>query len=195
MKEIMIATANAHKVEEFKTMLEPLGYSVKSLLDLPNVIDIEETGTTFEENALIKAKAIYEMLHIPVISDDSGFAVNALQGEPGVYSARFLGKDTDYKTKNNYIIEKVKDASDRGCQFICDIAYIAAGGSSHVFEGIIEGTVAHEKIGEHGFGYDPIFYYDEFKTTLANISDQQKNAVSHRGKALRKLIAFLEGGN
>ena len=133
MKQIMIATSNAHKVEEFKRMLQPYGYEVRSLLDLDEEIDIEENGTTFEENALIKAKTIYDKLHIEVIADDSGLAVNAMNGEPGIYSARFLGRDTSYDVKNQYIIDQVKDAQDKGAQFVCAIAYIDADGHENVF--------------------------------------------------------------
>ncbi len=192
MKEIMIATRNLHKVKEFSAMLEPLGYHVKSLLDFDAVIEIDETGTTFEENALIKAKAIHEMLNIEVISDDSGFAVNHLQGAPGVYSARYLGKDTSYDEKNQYIINALSDADDRGCQYICAIAYISCDGEEHVFTGVVEGTVSFESIGNHGFGYDPIFFYKEFGTTFANVEEHEKNRVSHRALALKKLLTYLE---
>lgn len=158
MKEMMIATSNAHKVEEFKAMLEPLGYHIKSLLDLNEPIDIEETGTTFQENALIKAKAIYEQYHIAVIADDSGLAVNAMHGEPGVYSARFMGRDTSYDVKNQYIIDQCKHVADKGCQFVCAIAYVDEDGKEQVFTGIVEGLgwLIIWK-GQKDFGYDPFF--------------------------------------
>lgn len=194
MKDIMLATSNAHKVEEFQTMLEPLGYKVLSLLDLDEEIDIVEDGTTFEENALIKAKAIHDLLHIAVIADDSGLAVNAMNGEPGIYSARFMGKDTSYDVKNQYIIDTVRDVEDKGCQFVCAIAYVKEDGSSVVFRGEVEGIVADHMEGAKGFGYDPIFYYPPYGTTLANVSEEQKNAVSHRGRALQKLINYMEEG-
>lgn len=193
MKTLMIATANAHKVEEFKAMLEPLGYEIKSLLDFDEEIDIEENGTTFEENALIKARAIYDRLHIPVVSDDSGLAVNAMDGAPGIHSARFMGYDTSYVEKNKAIQEAVAQSKDRGAQFVCVIAYVDEQGSGHVFRGEVEGYIAQEIIGDKGFGYDPIFYYPPYQTTLANVSEEQKNKVSHRGRALAKLIAYLEG--
>lgn len=195
MKEMMIATSNAHKVEEFKAMLEPLGYHIKSLLDLNEPIDIEETGTTFQENALIKARAIYERYHIAVIADDSGLAVNAMHGEPGVYSARFMGRDTSYDVKNQYIIDQCKHVADKGCQFVCAIAYVDEDGKEQVFTGIVEGLVADHMEGAKGFGYDPIFYYPPYQTTLANVSEEKKNAVSHRGRALAQLLAYLEGDN
>lgn len=193
MKPLMIATANAHKVAEFKQMLEPLGFEITSLLDLATPIDIEETGTTFEENALIKARTIYEQLHIPVISDDSGLAVNAMNGAPGVYSARFMGYDTSYDVKNNAIIDAVKQADDNGAQFVCAIAYVEQDGNEHVFTGVVEGLITDTIIGESGFGYDPIFYYPPFETTLANVSEAQKNSVSHRACALAKLIEYMKG--
>ena len=195
MKQIMLATANAHKAEEFAAMLKPLGYTVKTLLDLEEAIEIEETGTSFEENALIKARVIHERLGIEVIADDSGLAVNALDGAPGIYSARFMGRDTSYDVKNQYIIDQCKDVNDRGCQFVCAIAYVTADGREYVFTGVVEGLVAEHIEGEGGFGYDPRFYYPPYKTTLANVSEEQKNKVSHRGRALAKLIAFMEKEN
>lgn len=194
MKQIMIATSNAHKVEEFKRMLQPYGYEVSSLLDLDEEIDIEENGTTFEENALIKAKTIYDKLHIEVIADDSGLAVNAMNGEPGIYSARFLGRDTSYDVKNQYIIDQVKDAQDKGAQFVCAIAYIDADGHENVFTGVVEGEIYDHIEGAKGFGYDPIFYYPPFKTTLANVSEDQKNEVSHRGKVIQMLLNYMKEG-
>ena len=195
MKQIMLATANAHKAEEFAAMLKPLGYTVKTLLDLKEAIEIEETGTSFEENALIKVRVIHERLGIEVIADDSGLAVNALDGAPGIYSARFMGRDTSYDVKNQYIIDQCKDVKDRGCQFVCAIAYVTADGREYVFTGVVEGLVAEHIEGEGGFGYDPMFYYPPYKTTLANVSEEQKNKVSHRGRALAKLIAFMEMEN
>lgn len=190
MKEIMIASANAAKIKEFKAMLAPLGYEVKSLLDLNDAIDIEESGTTFAENALIKARGIHALMHIPVIADDSGLAVDAMDGAPGVYSARFMGRDTDYETKNRYIIKQC-EGKDRGAQFICAIAYVD-GEEEQVFEGVVEGSIAEDIIGDAGFGYDPIFYYEPFHTTLANVTEEEKNRISHRAKALEKLLAWME---
>lgn len=192
MKKIMIASSNAHKIEEFRQMLEPLGFKVTSCLDLENPFEVEETGTTFEENAMLKAKAYHEAYHIPVMADDSGLAVDAMDGAPGVYSARFMGHDTSYDIKNKAIIDNV-EGKTRGAQFVCVIAYIDEEGYEHSFKGVIEGEIAHEITGEHGFGYDPIFFYPPFATTLANVSQEMKNAVSHRGKALNACMNFLEG--
>lgn len=191
MKEIFIATSNANKVREFSQMLEPLGYTVKSLLDVNQKIEIIEDGETFEDNAYKKAKAVYDVLHKEVISDDSGLCVDALDGAPGVHSARFLGEDTSYDVKNQYIIDQVKDKANRGAQFVCVICHIRADGTHAFYRGECKGQIAPHMEGENGFGYDPIFYYPEFHTTLANVSDKQKHSVSHRGAALVKLMGDL----
>ncbi|MCF0116024.1 MAG: RdgB/HAM1 family non-canonical purine NTP pyrophosphatase [Erysipelotrichaceae bacterium] len=189
--EIFIATANEHKVYEFKKMLEPLGYSVKSMLDLEEEVEIDETGTTFEENSIIKASTMAKLLHIPCIADDSGLEVDALGKKPGIESARFMGHDTSYDIKNRAIMDMVKDAEDRTCRFVSAIALCEEGKEPKTFVGTVEGSVAYEIVGAKGFGYDPIFYYEPYGTTLANVSDEMKNAVSHRGKALRLLVEYL----
>ncbi|SJZ90055.1 RdgB/HAM1 family non-canonical purine NTP pyrophosphatase [Anaerorhabdus furcosa] len=191
MKDLFIASANAHKIEEFKHMLEPLGYQIRSINDLPEVIDIEETGVTFEENAIIKAQTITDKFNIPCISDDSGLEIDALNKEPGVQSARYLGHDTSYDIKNNTLLERMKNESNRACRFVCAIALSVPGKEPVVFRDTIEGTVATSIEGNKGFGYDPIVYYEPFKTTLANVSEEKKNSVSHRGKALQKLLEYL----
>ncbi len=188
MKQILIATKNKHKVQEFETMLAPLGYEVKSLLDMKQTFDIDETGMTFEENAYIKAKAIYDVLHMEVISDDSGICINHFNGGPGVHSARFLGEDTDYEFKNRYVLNELKDAKDRGAQYVCCICHIDGEGNVHSYEGVCEGLIADEPKGSNGFGYDPIFYYPPFHTTLADVSEEEKNTISHRALALQKLL-------
>ena len=192
MKQIVIATKNKHKVEEFSHMLAPLGYEVKSLFDIDQDFHIIEDGETFEANAYIKAKAIYDALHIEVISDDSGLCINHLKGAPGVYSARFLGEDTSYEYKNQYIIDQLKDAQDRGAQYVCSICHIKEDGTHAVYTAKCEGEIAKEAIGNKGFGYDPIFYYPPFNTTLANVSEEKKNSISHRGKALEMLMKGMK---
>lgn len=191
MKEIMIATSNAHKVEEFREMLEPLGIQVRSLVDLEEKVEIEETGTTFAENAMIKALSVHERLGIPVISDDSGLEVDAMDKAPGVYSARFLGYDTPYEEKNQYIMDQVKGKT-RTARYVCAIAYVEEDGAGHVFTGVVEGEIADHARGEKGFGYDPIFYYPPYGATLAEVSEEKKNAISHRGRALAQLIAYMK---
>jgi len=192
MKEIFIATSNIDKVKEFEQMLKPLGYDVKSLLDLDETIEIVEDGSTFEENAYIKAKKVYDVLHCEVISDDSGLCVNAMHGAPGVHSARFMGHDTPYHAKNSYILSEIKGKKDRGAQFVCVICHIKKDGSYQTYRGVCEGEIAYKIEGDHGFGYDPIFYYPPFKTTLANVSETEKNHVSHRGMALKLLLEDLK---
>ena len=187
----MIATSNAHKVEEFREMLEPLGFQVRSLLDLNEQIEIEETGTTFAENAMIKAETVHARLGIPVISDDSGLEVDAMDKAPGVYSARFLGYDTAYEVKNQFIMDQVKGKT-RSARYVCAIAYVEKDGTAHVFTGVVEGEIADHARGDKGFGYDPIFYYPPYAATLAEVSEEQKNAISHRGRALAQLIAYMK---
>lgn len=191
MKTIWIATSNQHKVEEFKKMLKD--YDVKCLKDLEQPVEIIEDGTTFEENAVVKAMSLYKVLHQPVISDDSGIEVDAMDKMPGVYSARWMGEDTSYDIKNQAIIDATKD-NVKTARYVCVIAYIDENGNAKTYRGTIEGEIYPEQLGTNGFGYDPIFYYPPFETTLANVSDEMKNSVSHRGVALRMLIEDL-GGN
>lgn len=190
-KTIWIATSNAHKVEEFKKML--VDYEVKCLKDLDQEVEIQEDGKTFEENAVIKAMSLYKVLHQPVISDDSGIEIDAMDKMPGVYSARWMGEDTSYDIKNQAIIDAV-EGKVKTARYVCVIAYIDEDGNAHTYRGTIEGEVYPEQLGTNGFGYDPIFYYPPFKTTLANVSDEMKNSVSHRGEALRLFIKDLQGG-
>jgi len=192
MKEILIATGNAHKVEEFKEMLEPLGYTVKSMKDLDRKIEIDETGTTFEENSMIKAKTLHEALGCAVMADDSGIMVDAMGGAPGVYSARFMGEDTSYDIKNQYIMDQVA-GKERGAQYVCVISYVEEDGTATSYTGIVRGEIYDRQLGENGFGYDPIFYYPPYKTTLANVSDEMKHAISHRGIALRECVEYMKG--
>lgn len=193
MKKIIIATSNMHKLEEFKRMLEPLGYEVISLKDLTQHIDIIENGTTFAENALIKARCVHDALHLPVISDDSGIECDCLDKGPGVYSARFMGEDTPYTIKNQFIINKAKETGKRDCAYVCMIAYIDEKGNEHVFEGRVCGKVHTSQEGENGFGYDPMFFYPPMQKTWAQIPMEEKNQVSHRGIALRQFLTFLKG--
>lgn len=189
MKEILIATANQHKVDEYRLMLEPYGYKVKSLLDFPPM-EIEETGSTFAENALIKARALYHLLHMQVLADDSGLQIKALNDEPGIFSARYLGENTPYHIKNKIIIDKLKDHTDRRARFVCAIALIDDK-EEKVFMGEFDGQIAHEPKGNNGFGYDPIFYLEEYQMTAGELDPALKNKISHRGKALALLLPYL----
>lgn len=191
MKDIMIATSNSGKVKEYKELLEPLGYKVHSLSEIEH-IDIEENGTTFAQNALIKAKSVKDKCDMIVISDDSGLEIDALNKEPGIHSARYL-QGHDYKYKNQVILDRLKNVENRSARFICAIALVDD--KEHVFEGVMEGTIAYQPKGENGFGYDPIFVVPQYNKTSAEITSEQKNAVSHRGQATRKLIEYLKEKN
>ena len=193
MKKIVIASSNKHKLEEFTKMLAPLGYEVLGLNDLDQKIEIIEDGTTFSENALIKVRSVYEALHIPVISDDSGITCDCLDGGPGIYSARFMGEDTPYTIKNNHLIEKANETGKRGCAYVCVIAYKDEAGNEQVFEGVVSGEIHSCEAGSNGFGYDPIFYYPPLQATWAQVSMEEKNKVSHRARALAQFIAYLKG--
>jgi len=190
-KTIVVASTNEGKLREFRQMLEPEGYKVLSLKDLDHPFDIEENGTTFEENAVIKAQSVVNEFNIAAIADDSGLCIAALGNEPGVHSARWLGHDTPYDIKNQKVLELVKDAEDRSCYYACAIAWCAPGKEPAVFFDTWKGEIAKEPRGENGFGYDPIIYMPEYGKTVAEMSKEEKNAVSHRAKALRKLEDWL----
>lgn len=191
MKEIWIATTNKHKVQEFKRMFEKEGIQVFSMLDLEEKIDIVENGTTFEENACIKAETLSRYLNRAVIADDSGLEVDAMNKEPGIHSARWLGHDTDYSIKNQEIIRRLENAEDRTCRFICAIALARVDYPTQVFKGVIEGVVANEISGTNGFGYDPIFMVPSLNKKLSEISEEEKNRISHRGQACKKLMEYI----
>lgn len=192
MKKILIATKNAHKVREFKEILEPMGYEVLSLLDIKEKLEIEENGTTFEENAIIKAKAIHALYKCEVISDDSGICIDYFDGKPGVYSSRWLGEDTPYEIKNAYILKEVGESKNRGARYVCAIAHVLEDGTTNVYTGVCEGEIAYKAEGSKGFGYDPIFYYPSYGKTLAMVSEEEKNAISHRGNAIVKLLEGMK---
>lgn len=191
MNRIIIASGNQHKIEEFRTLFTPLGIQVISMQECGQFEDPQETGTTFAANAVIKAEALCAQLGCAVISDDSGLEIDALNKEPGVYSARYLGHDTSYEIKNQNLIERVADQADRTCRFVCAIALARPDKPTEVFEGTVEGTVAFAPSGDKGFGYDPIFFYPPLGKTLAEASEEEKNEVSHRGKAMRLLMEYL----
>lgn len=187
--DIIIATNNAHKVEEFKRLLTPMGYEVYSLKDKKIKVEIEENGSTFAENAMIKAQTIYDMVHLPVIADDSGICVDALNGRPGIYSARYGGEGLDDHGRNLKLLEELQGVTNRTGRFVCSIAYIDANGEKHSFEGVCEGVIGDEEKGENGFGYDPLFLVGE--KSFAQLSGADKDALSHRGKANRLLCAYI----
>ena len=190
--KILIVTSNKNKVKEFKEMLEPLGYEVISLLDQDPIPQIPETGKTFAENATQKAEYGRDHFHCWTVADDSGLCIEALDNQPGINSARYLGHDTSYDYKNKVILERLKEVTNRKAAFHCAIALAIPGQPTKVFEGIFEGEIAKEKAGDNGFGYDPIFYVPGLNKTSAQLSSDQKNEISHRGKATRMLLAYLK---
>jgi non-canonical purine NTP pyrophosphatase (RdgB/HAM1 family) len=191
-KEIIVATSNPHKMDEYTLMLEPLGYRVYSLRDLNIELDVEETGSTFEENSLIKARYIANLLPDKiVISDDSGLEIKALNGFPGIYSARFM-EGSSYSDKCKEIIKRLKNYDDKTANFTTVISLVNYSEKEYTFEGKVFGRIVETSHGTNGFGYDPIFYSDELKKTFGESTSKEKSSVSHRGRALRKLIDFLE---
>ena len=187
MDKIIFATGNEGKMKEVRMILEDLGLPVLSLKDAGITADVEENGTTFEENAQIKAKAIMEMTGALVLADDSGLEVDALDKEPGIYSARYMGHDTSYHIKNQNIIDRLKGkvGEERSARFVCAIAAAFPDGRVLITRGTMEGQIGYEEKGENGFGYDPIFYLPEYQCYSAELSLAEKNKLSHRGKALR----------
>ena len=186
-QRIIFATGNEGKMKEVRMILEDLGLPVLSLKDAGITADVEENGTTFEENAQIKAKAIMEMTGALVLADDSGLEVDALDKEPGIYSARYMGHDTSYHIKNQNIIDRLegKVGEERSARFVCAIAAAFPDGRVLITRGTMEGQIGYEEKGENGFGYDPIFYLPEYQCYSAELSLEEKNKLSHRGKALR----------
>lgn len=193
MKRIIFATTNKDKVREVKMMLEGFDVELCTMKEAGVDVDIVEDGTTFEENAIIKAKTIMEMTGEIALADDSGLEVDYMDGAPGIYSARFLGKDTSYDVKNNYIIDKLKDAkgSERSARFVCAMAAAFPNGDIETCRGTIEGVIAYEQKGTNGFGYDPIVYVPEYEMTTGEMAPELKNSISHRGKALEQMKEVL----
>jgi len=191
-KVIVVASGNQGKIKEFREMLEPEGYTVKSLSDFPDMPEVEETGTTFHDNAIIKAQAVTDRYGITAIPDGSGLEIDALDKKPGVMSARWLGHDTSYDVKNQKVLDLLKDKTDRTCRYVCAIAITRVNEEPVVFEDSVECEVALEAKGSNGFGYDPIIYYAPLAKTMAEMSKDEKNSISHRGKAVRKLEAWLD---
>ena len=191
---IILATNNKSKVKEISEMMSGSDITFVSLADAGINVEVEETGTTFEENALLKAREICKLSGKPTISDDSGLEIDALDGAPGIYSSRFMGEDTSYDIKNNALIEKLENVAvpDRTARFRCCMALVLPDGREFVTEGAMEGIIAREPKGINGFGYDPILFIPEYNRTSAELSSEEKNNISHRGEALRKMIEVIK---
>lgn len=192
MKSIILASNNKDKVKEVKEILK--GYDIISMKEAGIDVDIEENGTTFEENALIKSRAIMKLTGQITMADDSGLEIDYLNKAPGVYSARFMGHDTSYDIKNKALIQKLEGVkgSDRSGRFVCAIAVCFPDGREIVKIGTMEGLIAEEIKGDNGFGYDPIVYLPEYGKTSGELAPEEKNKISHRGKALALIKEELD---
>ena len=190
--KIIAATTNKGKIREFQEILGELGYEVVSMHDEGIDVEVEETGTTFSENALIKARAIALLCNYPVIADDSGLCVDAMDGAPGIYSARFAGEDANDYDRNVKLLETLKDEENRKAQYVAAIAYVTPDGTELTAEGTVEGEILREEHGTGGFGYDPLFFCTEIGKCFGLATPDEKNAVSHRGRALKKLCEMLK---
>ncbi len=190
---IVFATGNEGKMREIRDILAGMEAEIVSMKEAGLSTDVEETGTTFEENAVIKAKAIAELTDDIVLADDSGLEVDYLNKEPGIYSARYLGEDTSYDIKNRAILDRLEGVpkEKRSARFVCAIAAVLPNKEVLVARETIEGYIGFEIAGCHGFGYDPIFYVDEFGCSTAELTEEEKNVISHRGKALRVMRNML----
>ena len=194
IEKLIFATGNEGKMREVRMILGDLGAEILSLKEAGIQAEAEENGTTFEENAVIKAKEIMEKTGALVLADDSGLEVDALNGEPGIYSARYMGHETSYHIKNKNLIERLegKTGEERSARFVCAIAACFPDGRVLTTRGTMEGQIGYEEKGENGFGYDPIFYLPEYQCYSGELPLEEKNKLSHRGKALRLMKEQLE---
>ena len=191
-RKFILASNNDGKIREMKEKLNPLGITVISQKEAGYNIEVDETGTTFEENATLKAEAIYKLSKLPVISDDSGLEIDALNGEPGIYSARYAGENATDEDRRNKVLNLMKNVEKekRTARFTCAICYIDEDGNKHIFKQSCEGTKATEPHGVNGFEYDPIFLVGE--KSFAELSNNEKNKISHRGKAIDEFVKYLK---
>lgn len=201
MRQIIFATGNEGKMREIRAILEDMELEICSMKEAGLALDIEENGTTFEENARIKAQAVADALaaqgktrECVVMADDSGLEIDVLNGEPGVYSARYLGEKTPFSEKSADLLRRLKDVpkEKRSARFICAIAAVFPDGETVITRGVIEGHIGYELRGDNGFGYDPIFYLPEYGRTAAELTDEEKNRISHRSRALEMMKEELK---
>jgi|SRR5579883_577881 len=194
MRTLLLATTNEHKLNEYRTILREIPFTLLSLRDVGIDMDVEETGTTFAENALLKACAYAQAANMLALADDSGLEIDALGGAPGVYSARFAGRETPYAERFRLIFDRLQDVpvSQRTARFRCAIALADPSGYTRVVEGTIEGLIAESPRGENGFGYDPIFLVPEYGKTTAEMAPEEKHRISHRGRAAEAARRLLE---
>lgn len=191
MKKMIFATHNAHKLEEVRTMLEPLGVKVLGAGDV-HLPDVEETGETFKDNALLKAYDAYKHLSVPVLAEDAGLCISALNDEPGVYTKRYAEQNGGFPKVFDVVTKRLA-GKDTSARFVCTMALVVSETEAHVFEGVLEGHLVDTPRGNNGFGYDPIFVPTGYDRTLAEMSSDEKNSLSHRFKALQKVVSHLTG--
>ncbi|WP_026572269.1 XTP/dITP diphosphatase [Bacillus sp. UNC438CL73TsuS30] len=194
MREVIIATKNPGKAREFESIFAKRGIEVKTLLDFPEIPDVEETGTTFEANAILKAEAISKALNKMVIGDDSGLIVDVLEGRPGIYSARYAGEHKNDQDNIDKVLFELKDVpeEERKARFYCALAVAVPNQETMTVSGTCEGRILTERKGTHGFGYDPIFYVPNLGLAMAELPSEEKNKISHRANALKKLDTVLD---
>ncbi|MCR5106888.1 MAG: RdgB/HAM1 family non-canonical purine NTP pyrophosphatase [Lachnospiraceae bacterium] len=186
-KKLIFATGNAHKMDEIRMILKDTGLDILSMREAGVTVNAEENGKTFEENAIIKATALCSATGELALADDSGLEIDYLNKEPGIYSARYMGEDTSYRIKNANLIERLNGVPDekRTARFVCAMAAAFPNGHIETVRGVMEGRIAYAEAGINGFGYDPIFYLPEYGCTSAELTPEDKNAISHRGQAVR----------
>ena len=189
MTDIIFATGNEGKVKEINMILADGQIQVHTMQEAGITIEIEENGNSFEENAMIKAKEVAKHTNAIVLADDSGLEIDYLNGEPGIYSARYMGEDTSYRIKNQNLIDRLAGVPDekRSARFVCVIAAVFPDGEVVTTRGVMEGMIGYQEAGENGFGYDPVFFLPEYDMTSAQLDAEKKNEISHRGKALRAM--------
>ena len=190
-KEILLASANPHKIEELEQILIPLGIALKSAGDYPDGEEVDEDQPSLEGNALKKARYWHQITGLPSLSDDTGLEVDALSGAPGVHSARYAGNNASYQENTEKLLRELYGQNNRHAQFRTVIAFVDGKGREHLFEGVCRGTIISEPRGDKGFGYDPVFVPDGYERTFAELSSEEKNLISHRGRALKKFVEFL----
>ncbi|MBQ6128072.1 MAG: XTP/dITP diphosphatase [Lachnospiraceae bacterium] len=192
--KVIFATGNENKLREIRQITQGMDIEIISMKDAGYYTDVEETGSTFEENAYLKASAIAARCHLPTLADDSGLEIDYLGKEPGIYSSRYMGEDTPYPVKNAELLRRLEGVPDeqRTARFVCAVCYVRPDGSSETVRQTMEGRIAHKIAGSNGFGYDPIFFVPEKGCTSAELSPEDKNMISHRGKALRMMKEILE---
>lgn len=194
MNEVIIATKNRGKAREFEDIFTARGYEIRTLLDYPEIADIEETGNTFEENAILKAEAVSTQLNKLVISDDSGLEIDALEGRPGIFSARYAGEQKNDEANIDKVLEEMSriPLGQKTARFYCALALAAPGQKTLTVSGTCEGRILEERRGTNGFGYDPIFFVSEKGLSMAELSAAEKNQISHRANAIQKLDKILD---